>query len=109
VSASPPLIEARGLAIGYAGTVIARDIYVTLRAGEVVCLLGPNGSGKTTLFKTLLGLIGRLAGSVAVAGRAIERVQLPIDLVGAVMFLSSAASDFMTGQTINVDGGKAMH
>jgi 3-oxoacyl-[acyl-carrier protein] reductase len=43
------------------------------------------------------------------AGRAIERVQLPADLVGAVMFLSSAASDFMTGQTINVDGGKSMH
>ena len=30
-------------------------------------------------------------------------------LTGAVMFLSAAASDFMTGQTINVDGGKAMH
>jgi len=44
-----------------------------------------------------------------VAGRAIERVQYPEDLVGAVMFLSSPASDFMTGQTINVDGGKAMH
>jgi 3-oxoacyl-[acyl-carrier protein] reductase len=44
-----------------------------------------------------------------VAGRALERVELPADLVGAVMFLSSAASDFMTGQTINVDGGKAMH
>jgi iron complex transport system ATP-binding protein len=73
VSAAAPLIEARGLAIGYAGTVIARDIDMTLRAGEVVCLLGPNGSGKTTLFKTLLGLIGPLAGSVAVAGRAIER------------------------------------
>jgi 3-oxoacyl-[acyl-carrier protein] reductase len=36
-----------------------------------------------------------------VAGRAIERVQVPADLVGAVMFLSSAASDFMTGQTIS--------
>src|SRR5262245_58002799 len=44
-----------------------------------------------------------------VAGRAIERVQVPADLVGAVMFLSSAASDFMTGQTVNVDGGRAMH
>jgi 3-oxoacyl-[acyl-carrier protein] reductase len=44
-----------------------------------------------------------------IAGRAIERVQVPTDLVGAVMFLSSPASDFMTGQTINVDGGKSMH
>lgn len=44
-----------------------------------------------------------------IAGRAIERVQVPADLVGAVMFLSSSASDFMTGQTINVDGGKSMH
>ena len=47
--------------------------------------------------------------AMRIAGRAIERVQLPADLVGAVMFLSSAASDFMTGQTINVDGGKSMH
>src|SRR5215510_4747147 len=44
-----------------------------------------------------------------VAGRAIERAQYPEDLVGAVMFLASPASDFMTGQTVNVDGGKAMH
>jgi 3-oxoacyl-[acyl-carrier protein] reductase len=44
-----------------------------------------------------------------VAGRAIERAQVPEDLVGTVMFLSSPASDFMTGQTVNVDGGKAMH
>jgi 3-oxoacyl-[acyl-carrier protein] reductase len=44
-----------------------------------------------------------------IAGRAIERVQVPADLVGAVMFLSAPASDFMTGQTINVDGGKSMH
>src|SRR5882757_7847725 len=43
------------------------------------------------------------------AGRAIARPQVPEDLVGAVMFLSCAASDFMTGQTVNVDGGKSMH
>jgi 3-oxoacyl-[acyl-carrier protein] reductase len=44
-----------------------------------------------------------------IAGRAIERIEVPEDLVGAVMFLSSAASDFMTGQTLLVDGGKSMH
>ena len=43
------------------------------------------------------------------SGRAIDRTQVPEDLVGAVMFLSSAASDFMTGQTLLVDGGKMMH
>ncbi len=47
--------------------------------------------------------------AVASANRALGRPQYPGDLVGAVMFLSSAASDFITGQTVNVDGGKAMH
>jgi NAD(P)-dependent dehydrogenase (short-subunit alcohol dehydrogenase family) len=34
---------------------------------------------------------------------------LPEDLTGAVMFLLSDASNFITGQTIVVDGGKVMH
>ena len=41
--------------------------------------------------------------------RALKRQQFPEDLVGAVMFLLSDGSDFITGQTINVDGGQAMH
>lgn len=41
--------------------------------------------------------------------RALKRPQTPEDLVGTVLFLLSPASDFITGQTINVDGGKVMH
>jgi len=41
--------------------------------------------------------------------RCIKRNQVPEDLVGTVMFLSSSASDFISGQTINVDGGQVMH
>ena len=39
--------------------------------------------------------------------RALKRVQVPQDVVGAMLFLASSLSDFMTGQTINVDGGIA--
>ena len=40
--------------------------------------------------------------------RAIKRVMEPGDLVGTVLFLASAASDFVTGQTFVVDGGGVM-
>jgi 3-oxoacyl-[acyl-carrier protein] reductase len=43
------------------------------------------------------------------AEQAIKRPQVPNDLVGAVMFFASPASDFISGQTLNVDGGKSMH
>ena len=44
-----------------------------------------------------------------VEGQAIKRREVPADLVGTVAFLASADSDFITGQTINVDGGAAFH
>lgn len=40
--------------------------------------------------------------------RALKRVQLPQDLIGAVLFLASGLSDFITGQTLSVDGGASM-
>jgi 3-oxoacyl-[acyl-carrier protein] reductase len=40
--------------------------------------------------------------------RCFQRDQFPQDLVGTVIFLSSEDSDFITGQTINVDGGQNM-
>ncbi|MBU3002949.1 SDR family NAD(P)-dependent oxidoreductase [Paraglaciecola arctica] len=39
------------------------------------------------------------------AARIIKRSMQPDDLLGAVYFLSSKDSDFMTGQCINIDGG----
>lgn len=42
-------------------------------------------------------------------GRAIQRDQRPEDLAGPVFFLASDDAAFLTGQTINVDGGMYMH
>jgi NAD(P)-dependent dehydrogenase (short-subunit alcohol dehydrogenase family) len=47
--------------------------------------------------------------TAAAAERALQRVQRPEDLVGAVVFFASPESDFITGQTLVVDGGACMH
>lgn len=39
----------------------------------------------------------------------LKRLGQPEDLIGALLFLVSAESDFITGQTLLVDGGRAMH
>ena len=46
--------------------------------------------------------------SAAAGERALQRVQRPEDLVGAVVFFASADSDFITGQSLVVDGGAYM-
>jgi len=41
-----------------------------------------------------------------VQSRSIKREMLPEDLLGSLMYLTTSDSDFVTGQTLNVDGGK---
>jgi NAD(P)-dependent dehydrogenase (short-subunit alcohol dehydrogenase family) len=48
-----------------------------------------------------------IAGNMA--SRAIKREAMPEDMIGALVFLCSPESDFITGQTIVVDGGSVMH
>ena len=45
----------------------------------------------------------------SVQGRALARLELPDDLVGAAIFFASDESAFITGQTLAVDGGGFMH
>ncbi|MGB2218263.1 MAG: SDR family NAD(P)-dependent oxidoreductase [Porticoccaceae bacterium] len=46
------------------------------------------------------------ARAPTVQSRSIKREMLPEDLLGTLMYLITADSDFVTGQTLNVDGGK---
>lgn len=43
--------------------------------------------------------------AAAIQRRALKRDEYPEDLLGTLVFLCSADSDFMTGQVITVDGG----
>jgi 3-oxoacyl-[acyl-carrier protein] reductase len=42
------------------------------------------------------------------AGRSLKRLQEPDDLIGSCIFFASAESDFITGQTLVIDGGGVM-
>ncbi|MFC5507782.1 SDR family NAD(P)-dependent oxidoreductase [Bosea massiliensis] len=44
-----------------------------------------------------------------IASRALKREATPADLMGALLFLASPASDFITGQTLSADGGSVMN
>lgn len=64
-----PIIQVKGLQKSYGSTPVLCAIDLTVRAGEVVALLGPSGSGKSTLLRCLNRLEGWEAGDVLVAGQ----------------------------------------
>lgn len=51
----------------------------------------------------------RASREAAVRQRSLPRIQRPDDLAGAVAFFASSDSDFITGQTLVIDGGDYLH
>ena len=60
---------------GYGTTPILKDVSLTLRQGEIVCILGPNGIGKTTIFRSVLGFLKLLEGEVLLDGVPRDRIR----------------------------------
>ena len=62
-------LACRGLESGYGDTAVLRDVGLDIAAGEIYALIGKNGAGKSTFLKTLIGLIARSRGTVALLDR----------------------------------------
>jgi len=63
------MIVFNNITCGYGNTAVLSGIVAQIRAREVTCLLGKNGVGKTTLFKTVLGLLPLIGGSIQYSGK----------------------------------------
>jgi iron complex transport system ATP-binding protein len=68
------VVELRDVTVEYGRRVVLRGVSLEIAAGERVALIGPNGAGKSTLLRAVTGVVRPAAGSVSLAGTAIEHL-----------------------------------
>jgi len=66
-----PVLELRDVSKSFGPIDVLHDINLTIRAGEVLCLLGDNGAGKSTLIKTLAGVHKPTTGQMFMDGHPV--------------------------------------
>jgi iron(III) transport system ATP-binding protein len=67
-----PAVRIRGIRKSFGPVIAVAGVDLDLRSGETLALLGPSGCGKTTLLRMIAGLERPDAGTIAIAGRAVE-------------------------------------
>jgi simple sugar transport system ATP-binding protein len=70
--AGEPLVEMTDIGKAFGPIVALEGINLTVRAGEVACVLGDNGAGKSTLIKIISGLHPHTSGTLKVDGQDVK-------------------------------------
>ena len=84
-------VDATGVRVVLGGSMILRDVALTVDDGEVVALLGANGSGKSTLVRALVGVVPLAGGTVQLLGTPLGR-SVPWHRIGYVPQRVTAAT-----------------
>lgn len=69
---APPLIEVREITKVFPGVLANDRVSLSLRAGEILALLGENGAGKSTLMNVVYGLLSADGGEILVDGEPVN-------------------------------------
>jgi branched-chain amino acid transport system ATP-binding protein len=75
------LLELTDVSVNYGKVSAIRNISMSVRAGQIVTIIGGNGAGKTTTLRAISGLSGLSGGEIRFAGERIDNV--PADKIVA--------------------------
>lgn len=97
--------QTKGLAVGYHGEPLLRDITISVPKGEILTLIGPNGAGKSTLLKSIAGQLEKIAGCVCLDGRELSGMSMQeLARRMAVVFTDKMYTELMTCEDVVASG-----
>jgi branched-chain amino acid transport system ATP-binding protein len=70
------LISLNQVCKSFGGIVVADNISIDIKRGEILGLIGPNGAGKTSLFNLISGLYPVDSGTISVSGQSLDGLPL---------------------------------
>ena len=73
-SAAAPLLSVEDITATYGAVAAIRGVNLSVRAGEVVALLGANGAGKSSMLRSISGIVRPRAGCIRLDATVISRL-----------------------------------
>lgn len=75
-------LSIKSLVCRYKGQSVLKDLTLSVKKGDIVCLLGASGCGKTTLLKAVAGLLPLEGGTISINDRHVfgQGINLPPEL-----------------------------
>ena len=73
-SGAQALLELDGVCKSFGRVVVADQLSLSVRPGDVVGIVGPNGAGKTSLFALIAGELAPASGEISFAGHPVTRL-----------------------------------
>lgn len=107
MSDSDVLVATERMMVGHGHISVLEDLAISVRAGEVVAILGRNGVGKTTLLHTIVGLLPAIGGSLTVLGRQNQRplFRLAREGVGFIPETRCVVNRLTVAENLKLGGG----
>ena len=79
--AQADLFDFKQVSVAFGSTTVLDKIDLTIKRGEIVCIVGPSGCGKTTAMRVAAGLLSPTGGEVLFAGKAMRGPRRDVAIV----------------------------